>query len=202
MDYLDLSDVNVHSEAQKLLEKPFSEWGNDELLQAIKEARDALELALAGELRLTRLKHRGELFEDVTVIPKMGVWIDITGVDEDINKPVCEACLAGCYFIGSLIKRHKLYIQDISVAHSNLLVFRDLLRLWNWDGKHIVIEISVVSEQLERLGLRTKVEWEGSDYDPNDPPMVLEMLNKVLGDSVPNRTEAIDSQLAREGAII
>lgn len=167
---------HIDIETQKLLGKDISEWGKDELIQALIESRDALRAAIEGRLTIKRIDLNG-IWENIPVYCDMRDWV-VIGEAESGREVECVACLAGCYFISHVINERGLQSMAMNRADS-IIGFLDHLRYWEEDGSGPMYEY--LQEILERLGLPTSMPWmEQTEYDHGDPILVLRMLDTLL----------------------
>lgn len=170
----------------------YSKWDNEALIEAIRDARDSLRLAIKGGLKVQIYppQHADRL---ISVRPYMNDWFNV--VDDEWNGPVCTACLAGCYYLGKfpehiaqlsdlLEEGEELDLGEVIIPKSNNITwFLDKLRDWRWQDtcRSWVPSDSRVRETLERLGLRSHIDWdEEYEYREGDSHLVLEMLDRVL----------------------
>lgn len=178
-------------EIPEIIKRPYWQWGRDEMVAALKDARNALRETIEGRLSIKSLEIEGQRLNDVPIRSNMRTWAYIgQQVGDDA---ICEACLAGCYYITEVINKQGFYPFDTFAGVSsdprrsqNILGFLDSLRHWeplDAAGKkgYLYPEEPEVIEELRRLGLRFALPWDKPyEYDPDDPQMVLEMLDDIL----------------------
>lgn len=158
---IDLTDwPDLSEEAQSFLERSWASFTKEEILDIIKDSRDYLQRALAGE------KLNGEY----TIRLDMSEWGSVNP-----GAGYCKVCLAGLYFIQTL------GIQRIDYKSEGILDFLNGLRLWYPGGSVYHPGTNWVYRALGILGLSQNIPiQELGEYNSDQPEAVLRLLNILL----------------------